>query len=81
MHNSYDSDIEDGHYCMREKAVLLGLAWKWCHELETTALMVELMHKTQQLWNKTFGDLSAMPDMLCAPPLSGYQVQDRSRCG
>ena len=63
-----------------EKGTLLNLAWKWCHELETTAMMVGLIHKTQRMWHDTFGDLNDMPDLVYAPPKDGYWVTNMDRC-
>jgi hypothetical protein len=63
-----------------DNATLLKLAWKWCHELETTAMMVGLIHTTQQMWHDSFGDLNDMPDLLYAPPKDGYWVRDMDRC-
>jgi hypothetical protein len=63
-----------------DKRACLKLAWKWCHELETTALMVGLIHKTQKMWHDTFGDLSGMPDLPYAPPADGYAVKDPAKC-
>jgi hypothetical protein len=62
------------------KDVLLKLAWKWCHELETTALMVDLIHKTQQMWHDTFGGLGDMPDLVFTPPADGYSVTNKRQC-
>lgn len=59
---------------------LLLLAWKWCHQLETTALMVRLIHRTQQLWNMVFGDLRLLPNLQYGPPVEGYAVKDMGRC-
>jgi hypothetical protein len=62
------------------KVDLLILAWKWCHQLETTALMVRLIHRTQQLWNAVLGDLNLLPNIDYAPPLEGYAVKDVRKC-
>jgi hypothetical protein len=59
---------------------LLLQAWKWCHQLETTALMVRLIHRTQQMWNGVFGDLNLLPNMDYAPPAEGYVVRDVTKC-
>lgn len=42
--------------------------------------MLELIHKTQQLWHGIFGDLNDMLDLVYAPPSEGYAVHDRSLC-
>jgi hypothetical protein len=62
------------------KTNILLLAWKWCHQLETTALMVRLIHRTQQLWNTVFGDLNLLPNIDYGPPMEGYAVRDMERC-
>lgn len=45
------------------KEELLGLAWKWCHELQTTALVLSLMNTTQRLWMLNMGSLETLPSL------------------
>lgn len=74
IHNLIELDLPS------DTPMLLRLAWNMCHELETTALMVGLIHKTQQLWHDLFGGLSEMTDLVFAPPAEGYAVRDRELC-
>jgi hypothetical protein len=59
---------------------LLRLSWKWCHELQTTALVLNLMNATQRLWTGNIGSLETLPSHKIEAPLGGYAVKNRSRC-
>ena len=64
-----------------QKAWHLDSAWALCHTVKTTPIMVELMHKTQQLWGEILGlPLSAMPVYEVKAPEFGYAVFDPRQC-
>lgn len=55
-----------------DRAALLREAWRWCHQLETTPLVLLLLHRTQLLWAECVGALEGMDDVEYGPPSGGY---------
>jgi hypothetical protein len=55
-----------------ERVGLLREAWRWCHQLETTPLVLLLLLRTQLLWTECVGALEGMDDVEYGPPSGGY---------
>jgi hypothetical protein len=55
-----------------DRAALLREAWRWCHQLETTPVVLLLLHRTQLLWAECVGALEGMDDVEYGPPSGGY---------
>jgi hypothetical protein len=71
--------LHNGWSSVKQKEIL-ELAWTHCHQLKTTPLMVDLMHKTQKLWvHRLQYPLYEMQDLECKPPVDGY-TKDRTKC-
>jgi hypothetical protein len=54
------------------RVTLLREAWRWCHQLETTPLVLLQLHRTQLLWTECVGALEGMDDVEYGPPSGGY---------
>jgi hypothetical protein len=57
---------------MANRVTLLREAWRRCHQLETTPLVLLLLHRTQLLWTECVGALEGMDDVEYGPPSGGY---------
>ena|ERR1700712_237176 len=63
-----------------EKTKNLCFAWKLCHNVKTTPVIIHFMRRTQRLWGELGLPLGVMPSHKVKPPGKGYAVVDSSRC-